>query len=164
MNWYLLVRFIHIFGSIVFIGGILARQAVRMQGKKSTDIHTLAVYFLVAGKIESLMVIPGNMIVIIFGVILAILVRAPIFGFLQGSSQNWLLVTNILLIVAGLNVPLIFLPRGKIFDRLMDEALTRDEVTPELKAHLDDKVVKAAHIFEIVSLISIVILMVFKPF
>ena len=164
MNWYLLVRFIHIFGSIVFIGGILARQAVRMQGKKSTDIHTLAVYFLVAGKIESLMVIPGNMIVIIFGVILAIMVRAPIFGFLQGSSQNWLLVTNILLIVAGLNVPLIFLPRGKIFDRLMDEALTRDEVTPELKAHLDDKVVKAAHIFEIVSLISIVILMVFKPF
>jgi uncharacterized membrane protein len=60
MNWYLLVRFIHVFGSIVFIGGILARQAVRMQGKKSTDIHTLAVYFLAAGKIESLMVIPGN--------------------------------------------------------------------------------------------------------
>jgi uncharacterized membrane protein len=164
MNWYLLVRFIHIFGSIVFIGGILARQAVRMQGKKSTDIHTLAVYFSVAGKIESLMVIPGNMIVIIFGVILAIMVRAPIFGFLQGSSQNWLLVTNILLIVAGLNVPLIFLPRGKIFDRLMDDALTRGEVTRELKAHLDDKVVKAAHIFEIVSLIIIVILMVFKPF
>ena len=33
------------------------------------------------------MLIPGNMIVIIFGVILAIMVRAPIFGFLQGSSH-----------------------------------------------------------------------------
>jgi len=164
MNWYLLVRFIHIFGSIVFIGGILARQAVRMQGKKSTAIHTLAVYFLAAGKIESLMVIPGNMLVIIFGVILAIMVRAPILGFLQGSEQNWLLATNILLILSGLNVPLIFLPRGKIFDRLMDEALAKGAVTPELKAHLDDRTVKVAHIFEIVSLIIIVILMVFKPF
>lgn len=164
MNWYLLVRFIHILSSIVFVGGILARQAVRMQGKKSTDIHTLAVYFLAAGKIESFMVIPGNMLVIIFGVILAIIVHAPIFGFLQGSSQNWLLVTNILLILGGLNVPLIFLPRGKIFDGLMAEALAKGEVTPELKAHLDDKAVKAAHIFEIVSLIIIVILMVFKPF
>lgn len=107
MNWYLLVRFIHILSSIVFIGGILARQAVRMQGKKSTDVHSLAAYFLAAGKIESFMVIPGNMLVIIFGVILAIMVRAPIFGFLQGSEQNWLLVTNILLILGGLNVPLI---------------------------------------------------------
>lgn len=164
MNWYLLVRFIHLLGSIVFVGGILARQAVRMQGKKSTDIHTLAVYFLAAGKIESLMVIPGNLVVIIFGVILAIMIRAPIFGFLQGSGQNWLLVANILLFLGALNVPLIFLPRGKIFDRIMEEALAKDEVTPELKAHLNDKVVKTAHIFEIVFLIVIVILMVFKPF
>ena len=70
MNWYLLVRFIHILSSIVFVGGILARQAVRMHGKRSTDIHTLAAYFSAAGKIESLMVIPGNMLVIVFGVIL----------------------------------------------------------------------------------------------
>lgn len=164
MNWYLLVRFVHILSSIIFVGGIFARQAVRMQGKKSTDIHTLAAYFSAAGKIESLMVIPGNMLVIIFGVILAIMVRAPIFGFLQGSSQNWLLVTNILLILGGLNVPLIFMPRGKIFDWLMEEALAKDEVTPELKAHLNDRAVKTAHIFEIVFLIMIVILMVFKPF
>src|SRR5687768_12259539 len=107
MNWYLLVRFIHLLSSIVFVGGIVARQAVRMQGKKSTDVHTLAVYYLGAGKIESFMVIPGNMLVILFGVLLAITVRAPIFGFLQGSEQNWLLVTNILLILGGLNVPLV---------------------------------------------------------
>ena len=164
MNWYLLVRFIHILSSIVFVGGILARQAVRMHGKRSTDIHTLAAYFSAAGKIESLMVIPGNMLVIVFGVILAIMVRAPIFGFLQGSEQNWLLATNILLILGGLNIPLIFLPRGKIFDRLMAEALAKGEVTPELKAHLNDKAVRNAHVFEILSLIVIIILMVFRPF
>jgi len=37
MNWYLLIRFLHLISSIVFIGGIFARQAVRSQGKRSTQ-------------------------------------------------------------------------------------------------------------------------------
>jgi len=164
MNWYLWLRLLHVSSSMIFIGGIFARQAVRVQGKRSTDIHTLAAYYAAAGRIEKLMVIPGNAAVIVFGVILAIIVKAPIFGFLQGSSQNWLLTTNVLLVVGGLMVPLIYLPRGKTFDRLMEDALARNQVTDELKLHLADTVVKSAHIFEMSMLVVIVILMVFKPF
>jgi hypothetical protein len=164
MNWYLLLRFLHVFSSIVFIGGIFARQAVRSQGKKMTTVRKLEAYFSAAGQIEKLMVIPGNMAVIVFGVILAIIIKAPIFGFLQGASQNWLLVTNLMLIGAGLMVPLIFLPRGKIYERLMKEALARDEITAELRSHLDDPIVTRAHFLEIFLLVVVVILMVFKPF
>jgi hypothetical protein len=149
---------------MVFIGGIFARQAVRTKGKHAQDIHTLGSYFSAAGTIEKLMVIPGNMAVIIFGVVLAIIIKAPIFGFLQGASQNWLLVTNILLVAGGLMVPLIFLPRGRVFDRLMEESIAKDQITDALRAHLDDPVVKIAHFMEISLLVFIVILMVFKPF
>lgn len=164
MSWYLLLRFLHILSSIVFIGGIFARQAVRSRGKKATSIRELEAYFLAAGQIEKLMVIPGNMAVIVFGVVLAIMMKAPIFGFLQGASQNWLLVTNLMLVAGGLMVPLVFLPRGKIFDRQMQDALSRDEITPELRFHLDDAVVKRAHFLEMFLVVVIVILMVFKPF
>jgi uncharacterized membrane protein len=164
MSWYLLLRFLHILSSIIFIGGIFARQAVRSRGKKATSIRELEAYFLAGGQIEKLMVIPGNMAVIVFGVVLAIMMKAPIFGFLQGASQNWLLVTNLMLVAGGLMVPLVFLPRGKIFDRLMQEALGRDEITPELRSHLDDAVVKSAHFLEMFLVVVIVILMVFKPF
>jgi len=164
MNWYLIIRFLHIISSMVFIGGIFARQAIRSQGKKSADINTLAAYFSAAGKIESLMVIPGNFGTILFGVIFAIMIHAPIFGFLQGADKNWLLLTNVLLIAGSLNVPLIFLPRGKIYERLLADAIQKGEITSELKSHLDDKVVKAAHQFEIIMVVVIVILMVFKPF
>ncbi|HEU0296991.1 MAG TPA: DUF2269 family protein [Anaerolineales bacterium] len=164
MSWYLLLRFLHILSSIVFIGGIFARQAVRSRGKKATSIRELEAYFSAAGQIEKLMVIPGNMAVIVFGVILAIMMKAPIFGFLQGASQNWLLVTNLMLVAGGLMVPLVFLPRGKIFDRLMQDALGRDEITSELRSHLDDAVVKRAHFLEMFLVVVIVILMVFKPF
>ena len=164
MNWYLLLRFLHILSSIIFIGGIFARQAVRARGKKSTNIRELDTYFAAAGQIEKLMVIPGNMAVIFFGILLAILMKAPIFGFLQGASQNWLLATNLMLVAGGLMVPMIFVPRGKIYDRLLQEALARDEITQELRAHLDDGVVKTAHFLEMFLVVVIVILMVFKPF
>jgi uncharacterized membrane protein len=164
MNWYLLLRFLHILSSIIFIGGIFARQAVRARGKRSTSIHELEAYFSAAGQIEKLMVIPGNMAVIVFGVVLAILVKAPIFGFLQGASQNWLLVTNLMLVAGGLMVPLVFLPRGKVYDRLMQDALNKNEITPELRSHLDDAVVKRGHFLEMMLVVVIVILMVFKPF
>jgi len=164
MNWYLIIRFLHVGSSIIFIGGIIARQIIRAQGKKSSDINTLASYFSAAGWIERRMVIPGNFGTILFGVIYAIMIHAPIFGFLQGASQNWLLLTNVLLILGSFNVPLIFLPRGKIYDQLLADAIQKGSVTDELKNHLDDKVVKAAHQFEIGMLAVIVILMVFKPF
>lgn len=110
------------------------------------------------------MVIPGNFATILFGVIFAVMIKAPIFGFLQGADKNWLLLTNVLLVLGSLNVPLVFLPRGKMYEKLLTDAIQKGEVTLELKTHLDDKLVKAAHQFEILMLVVIVLLMVFKPF
>jgi len=87
MNWYLLVRFVHIFWFDRFHWRDTCETSCSHIGQ---EIHRCAYtcgVFLATDKIESLMLIPGDMIVIIFGVILAIMVRAPIFGFLQGSSH-----------------------------------------------------------------------------
>src|SRR5215211_4892595 len=115
MNWYLVLRFLHIASAIIFVGGLFARQVVRSVAYKTDDINYFVSLSQGAGRIENLMVIPGNMAVIIFGVILALITNAPILGFLQGASQNWLLLANILLIAGLLAVPLVFLPRGKKF-------------------------------------------------
>ena len=161
---YLLVRFLHIASAIWFLGGILARQIVRAHAKRTDDVHRFAAMSEAAGRIESTMVIPGNMAVIIFGVILALIIKAPILGFLQGAERNWLLVSNIILLLGFLNVPLIFLPRGKLFRAALEDALAKGQMTSELRAHLDDPVVRIAHAYELVSMVAIMYLMVFKPF
>jgi hypothetical protein len=46
----------------------------------------------------------------------------------------------------------------------MKEALTRDEITAELRSYLDDPVVKSAHWLEMFLVVMMVVLMVFKPF
>jgi hypothetical protein len=164
MSLLLAIRFLHIFSAIWFIGGVLARQIIRAYAKRTDDVQHFAVMSQAAGRIESTMVIPGNFAVIVFGVIFALMIGAPILGFLQGASRNWLLVSNILLLIGFLNVPLIFLPRGKLFDAALKDALHKGEMTPELRAHIDDPVVKLAHWYELVAMVAIVFLMVFRPF
>ena len=164
MSLLLAVRFLHILSAIWFIGGVLARQIVRAYAKRTDDVQHFAAMSLAAGRIESTMVIPGNFAVIVFGVIFALMIDAPILGFLQGASRNWLLVSNILLLIGFLNVPLIFLPRGKLFDAALKDALDKGEMTPELRLHIDDPIVRAAHWFELVAMLAIVFLMVFRPF
>lgn len=164
MNSYLWLRYLHIISAIVFIGGIFARHLVRALIKRTDDVHVLASLGLAAGRIEHGMIIPGHSAVILFGVLLALQIQAPIFGFLQGASQNWLLVSNLLLLVGFLPVPLVFLPRGKEYDAALKEALAAGRVTPALRAALDDRLIRALHFGELIGVAFILWLMVFKPF
>lgn len=164
MTWYTIARLFHILAVILFIGGLFARQLVRSYAKNAGDIRSFATLNQAAGKIESILVRPGSILTLVFGVLLALLGGFPIFGFLQGASQNWLLVSNLLLIGSIVIVPTVFLPRGRKFEPLLQAALAKGELTPELRAAMDDGVVKLAHIYEEVSVILVVILMVLKPF
>jgi len=164
MDLSLIIRFLHIASAIVFIGGTFARQVVRSLARQTDNVHKFAALSEGAGRIESLMVIPGNLAVILFGVILALMTGAPILGFLQGASRNWLLVTNLLLVLGFLAVPLVFIPRGKKFALVLQDALAKGEMTPPLRMALEDKTIRFMHLVEMVSLVVIVVLMVFKPF
>jgi uncharacterized membrane protein len=164
VNWYLTLRLLHIAAAIALIGGLFARQLVRAYAAKTDDVRNFAALSQAAGRIENVMVIPGSLAIIVFGVFLALLTGAPIFGFLQGASRNWLLVSNVLLILMMLAVPLIFLPRGKLFEAALADALAREEMTPELRARMNDPLVRFAHAAEFAVVVIVTTLMVFKPF
>ena len=119
---------------------------------------------LAAGRVERWMVIPGNILAIVFGLLLAILTRAPLFGSIQGPYRNWLLVSILILAALLPLVPLVFLPRGKVFEAALQEAIARGSLTPELEKQMSDPVVRWAHRAEMVGVALIVVLMVFKPF
>ncbi|RPH75083.1 DUF2269 family protein [bacterium] len=149
---------------MMLIGGVIPRQLARSYASRAGDPQNVALAFRVADPIERYMVIPGSVLVTVFGVILAWISGVPIFGFLQGASTNWLLAAIVLLIVTMFLVPAVFIPRGKVFGRHLAEAVSRGEITPQLRASLNDPVVRLAHLFEIAAILLIVILIVFKPF
>lgn len=164
MSWYFIIKFLHIIATIMFIGGIFGRQLVRANAKKADDIHIFAALSYAAGRVERLMLIPGAQAVLVLGVILALITGTPMLGFLQGASRNWLLVANVLLLMNLLIVPFVFIPRSRKFEGVLQTALSKGQITPELRTTMNDRVIKLAHLFEEISLVVIVALMVFKPF
>ena len=164
MNWYNFVKFFHIIAVIMMIGGVFARQLVRGTAKKSNDVKLVASLTQVAGRIDRVMVIPGSSIVIVMGVILTVMIKWPIFGFLQGASENWLLVSNILLIIGLSTVFTIFVPHNRKLESILQTALAEGRITTELSAALDNKVVRLAHRIEEIAIIATAALMVLKPF
>lgn len=164
MNWYNFVKFLHIVAVIMMVGGVFARQLVRGTAKKSGDVKLVASLTHVAGQIDQVMVIPGSSIVIVMGIILAVMIKWPIFGFLQGASQNWLLVSNILLVVGLSTVFTIFVPHNRKLEAILQTALAEGRITPELSTALEDKTVRLAHHIEEIAIVCVAALMVLKPF
>lgn len=128
MNWYAVIKFLHIVSVVVSVGGLFARQLIRQHAKKMNDVQSFATFSQAAGMIEKTMVIPGMAAILVFGVILGLIGDFPILGFLQGAQQNWLLVSNILIIGIQVIIPTVFIPRGKIFEPILQDALTKGEI------------------------------------
>ena len=61
-------------------------------------------------------------------------------------------------------MPLVFVPRGKMFETALKEAVGSGRITPELEARLHDRTVALFHVLEIAAVLFVMILMVFKPF
>lgn len=149
---------------MVFIGGVFARQLLRSIAEKTDDVRNFVVLSKAVGRIENVMVMPGMLGVVLFGVILALLTGTPILGFLQGASRNWLLVVIILLVLMVLTVPVISAQRGKQFDLVLKDAVAKSQMTSTLSAELGNKTVQFMYLMQIVLPLVIVILMVLKPF
>lgn len=164
MNWYSVVKFLHIVAVIVCVGGLFARQLIRQHAIKTDEIRLFADFSQAAGKIENAMVIPGMTAMMVLGIILALMGGSPILGFLQGATQNWLLVSNMLLVGVLVIIPTVLIPRGKRFEPILQAALVKGQITSELRAATNDNTVKLAHRYEEVALIIITALMVLKPF
>ena len=164
MNWYLIVKFLHIAAVAITIGGMFARQLVRGIAMQSEDIKTVASLTHAAFRMDRAMVIPGSNLMILFGIILAVMQKWPIFGFLQGAAQNWLLVSNLLLLIMIVLIPSIFIPHNKKVESLLQIALAEGRVTPELSMALQDRRNRWAHRVEEAIVLVVAALMVLKPF
>ena len=163
MNWYLIVKYLHIIAVAVTTGGMFARQLVRNIAQKSADVQTVASLTNVAVRMDRAMVIPASNLMILFGIIIAVMQKWPIFGFMQGAPQNWLLVSNLLLVMTVL-IPGVFVPHNKKVESLLQTALQKGKVTSELSTALTDQRNKVAHYAEELIVLIVAALMVLKPF
>jgi Predicted integral membrane protein (DUF2269) len=154
------VVLLHVAIAFWFVAGIVGRNLTFAKIRGTSDIRVLDALVALAGRFERLMVVPGSFAVLVAGLLAAWAQDRP----LAGAGNGWLLVSLLLFLSQIPLIPLIFLPRGKVFESALEDAKRRGEVTPELSVALRDPAVAAARTYEIVTIAAIISLMVTKPF
>ena len=164
MNWYAIIKLLHVFVAFWFIAGGFGRQLALSQAARTTDVNVLGGLADLAGKFDRLMVIPGSQVVLLLGLMTAWAGGWPVLGILEGGKANWVLASIVLFLSVLPCIPLIFLPSGRRFDEALKAARAQGEVTPALRAALTNRTVAIAHGYEVFVFAIVVALMVLKPF
>jgi uncharacterized membrane protein len=165
MNLYLFMKLMHVLAAFWMISGVVGRGLTFWQAGKATDVRAVRPLLQISEFFERYAVIPVSVAVLLFGLIVTWMQKWPLFGFLQGSPKNWLLVSFVLFVgISAIIGPLGLVARRKERTRALEEALAQGTVTLRLMAALHDKVVIWFRVVEMVILLVIIILMVTKPF
>jgi uncharacterized membrane protein len=154
MDWAVLL---HVLVAFAFVAGLVGRDITIAQARRSGDLASIDALLAVANRFDS-MVKASSVAVLALGII------AMIVGGLSPSENGWLVASLVLYVAMGILVPIVFLPRGRVFDAALADARQRGEVTPELTAAFGDTVVAFARNAELVVVAVIIGLMVLKPF
>jgi Predicted integral membrane protein (DUF2269) len=87
-----------------------------------------------------------------------------VLGPLRGQPPYWVFASLVLFLSAFALVPLVFIPRGKLYRAALDDARAQGIVTPRLTTAMADRAVALGHAWEWIAIALVTILMVTKPF
>jgi len=160
----LLIEWTHILSVLWLVAGIVGRGVCTGLAGRTDDFNAVRILMQAASTFETKMVRPSSFVVLVTGLITAQQGGWPILGFLQGASVNWVLAALVIYLTIIPVIAFIFIPRGRIYHRTLQEAAARGVVTPELRAALHDPTVRFARLYEITMVLVITFLMVVKPF
>lgn len=155
-----ILQFLHVASAFVFVAGLIGRDVVLGRARRSSDLEQIRTLTAAAGPFERFMVIPGSFAVLVLGVFTWWAQGVPLWG--QGT--RWLPVSLILFASTVLLVPLVFVPRGKVFGAALTRASAVGRLTEDLRAALLDPAVAFARWYEIAVVVVVLWLMVIKPF
>ena len=155
-----LLQFLHVLAAFLFVAGLIGRDVVLSRVRVSTDLGTMRSLLAISEPFDRLLVAPGSMAVLVFGILTWWMQDLPFWA----EGTRW--VTVSLFAYASLIplVPLVFLPRDKVFAAALDGAVRVGKVTPTLQVALNDPVVAAARWAERGVVAVVILLMVTKPF
>jgi hypothetical protein len=146
------------------VGGILGRDITYRQAARATDLAKLRSYVELGGIFERRMVRPATGWVFLAGLGAAWARGWPILGFLRGHGPNWVLAAILIYLTIIPWIVFVFVPRGKVFRVALEEGISRNEITPALKAALKDPLAEAARSYELAVIAVLTWLMVARPF
>jgi hypothetical protein len=145
------------------MAGLVGRWITLSEAARATEVPGMRTLLNLSGRFERIVIVIPSL-VLVFGIATAIAQGRPFLGPLQNAPVDWLFVSLLVFLSPLPLVPLVFLPRGRVFEAALEEATAKGEVTERLRAEFRDPVVRAAHVYELAATVAVLILMISKPF
>ena len=158
-----LLGVLHALAGIGFIVGLFGRWMVLAVAERAETPAQMRLLTRVAAPFETLVIV-GSLVVFILGVLTAWALGLPLLGPFVGVGANWLFVSLVLFLSVLPLVPLVFLPRGRMFEAALEEAEAAGVVTDALRRAWSDPVTRAAHVYELTAVTVVLVLMLATPF
>ena len=158
-----MLRVVHALVGVLFVGGLVGRWIVLGLAQRASSLGEMRTLLRAAMPFERIVVF-GSAFVLILGIATAAAQGRPFLGPIQGAPVDWLFVALAIYLSIIPLVPLVFLPRGRMFEVALQEATDASTVTPALAAAWSDRVVRAAHLYELGAVTVVLVLMLAKPF
>jgi len=159
VTWALVFKLIHVLIAIAFVTGLIGRGVLLRRARRAARVEDARLLADAAEPFEQ-MAIQGSTFILPAGLLAA---WAEGYAF-AGLTTGWILASTVILLTMVPLVVLVFVPRGRVFDRAMEEALRAGTWTNSLRAAFDDRAVALARRYEVVGVSIILFLMVLKPF
>jgi hypothetical protein len=158
-----IVVLVHALTAVAMVAGLIGRWIVLAGASRASTLPAIRTLLAASAPFER-MVIVGSALVLLFGLVAAFAQGRSVLGPLTGGSVDWLFVSLLLYLSLIPLVPLVFLPRGRVFEAALESAERQGMVTPELGAAFHDPVTRAAHVYELTAVTVVLCLMLTKPF
>jgi hypothetical protein len=158
-----LLKLVHALVGVLLVAGLVGRWITLGYASRMTDVVALRQVLAVSARFERI-VIGTSIAVLILGVVTAWAQGRAFLGPIQGAPIDWLFVSLLLYLSVLPLVPLVFLPKGRVFDAALDEATAKGAMTDRLRVAFHDRVVFAAHAYELGAIVVVLALMIAKPF
>jgi hypothetical protein len=154
-----LLKLVHVAIAIVFVAGLIGRWVLLRRAASAGNPETSFQLAHAAEPFERI-VIRGGPVLIGAGLLTA---WAQGYAWL-GLTTGWMLASVLLLLTTIPSVPMVFVPKGKIFEEELAAARSAGFMTPGLQAAFDDRAVAMARRWEFLIIGLVVAMMVLKPF
>ena len=159
MDWAGWMKLVHVGIAFALVTGLVGRWILLTRAAGSDDVEAAYGLSKAASPFERMVQVAGS------AILPAGLLTAWIQGYdWLGLTTGWMLLSTIILLTTLPLVPLVFIPRGRVFEAALETARERGLVTPELRAAWRDPAVAFARRFELAAVAIVIVLMVLKPF
>jgi hypothetical protein len=154
---------LHVFSAITLYCGLAGRQITFEMARRADDARAVIALLRASDFCERRLVIPGSGLVLLFGILVTV---AGPWGRLlaTGVGGGWLITSIVLFLALTPAIPLYLIAARKRRDAAIEASVSSNQVTPGLRAALDDRGVRLYRAVELAVVIVITVLMETKPF